>query len=262
MKDQEGVKVEDSPSKSPSGESSTSAQWKKERQADADEQWFNDDDTDVVMCKQQREGATNGAARSPLRVDSDSVIKPSGEDTSPSSSAGSSPVKEQLEDDKDSDAYLFWFILISVLDDDSDDVFSPATNASRIRGTPRIVIKVVRKSIIFSKVYRGDRILIRVTFVFCLDVHEQMVFSVTVGLCLPSSSSSAGRPSSNPSSQSSSSSADDHDDVSSTSGDHEPSPGFLSGADDGNELQHGEVCRLLPHVPEIQIDIVETFVSS
>lgn len=49
MKDQEGVKVEDSPSKSPSSESSTSAQWKKERQADADEQWFNDDDTEVVV---------------------------------------------------------------------------------------------------------------------------------------------------------------------------------------------------------------------
>lgn len=39
-----------------------------------------------------------------MRDDSDSIIKPSGEDISPSSSAGSSPIKEQPEDDKDSDA--------------------------------------------------------------------------------------------------------------------------------------------------------------
>uniref|UniRef100_A0A0M3ICN8 PP4R3 domain-containing protein n=1 Tax=Ascaris lumbricoides TaxID=6252 RepID=A0A0M3ICN8_ASCLU len=422
MKDQEGVKVEDSPSKSPSSESSTSAQWKKERQADADEQWFNDDDTEVVnvaqtasdgwdTSKQQREGAANGAARSPLRDDSDSIIKPSGEDISPSSSAGSSPIKEQPEDDKDSDASVTPMrksgaepnfpsvvkrkrigIVLRVLDDDSDDVFSPATNASRIRGTPRIVIKnvaqtasdgwdtskqqregaangaarsplrddsdsiikpsgedispsssagsspikeqpeddkdsdasvtpmrksgaepnfpsVVKRKLldddsddVFSPATNASRIRGTPRIVIKMNNERRspcrsppvgsgsppgdpVVSSTEVLITpssssplerpsapppstgitvlvkkalvdydesdsdeeeesaessLPSSSSSAGRPSSNPSSQSSSTSADDHDDVSSTSGDHEPSPGFLSGTDDGNEQQHGE----------------------
>uniref|UniRef100_A0A915CJF2 Uncharacterized protein n=1 Tax=Parascaris univalens TaxID=6257 RepID=A0A915CJF2_PARUN len=108
--------------------------------------------------KQQREGATNGAARSPLRVDSDSVIKPSGETLH--------HLLQPVE---------------SLLDDDSNDVFSPATNASRIRGTPRIVIRCFESRLYFQKFTVGIAILIRWTFVFCLDVHEQMVFSVTVG---------------------------------------------------------------------------------
>uniref|UniRef100_F1KRM0 Serine/threonine-protein phosphatase 4 regulatory subunit 3A n=1 Tax=Ascaris suum TaxID=6253 RepID=F1KRM0_ASCSU len=297
MKDQEGVKVEDSPSKSPSSESSTSAQWKKERQADADEQWFNDDDTENVAqtasdgwdtSKQQREGAANGAARSPLRDDSDSIIKPSGEDISPSSSAGSSPIKEQPEDDKDSDASVTPMrksgaepnfpsvVKRKLLDDDSDDVFSPATNASRIRGTPRIVIKMnnerrspCRSPPVGSGSPPGDPVVssteVLITPSSSSPLERPSAPPPSTGITvlvkkalvdydesdsdeeeesaessLPSSSSSAGRPSSNPSSQSSSTSADDHDDVSSTSGDHEPSPGFLSGTDDGNEQQHGE----------------------
>ncbi|KHN71492.1 hypothetical protein Tcan_02223 [Toxocara canis] len=56
---------------------------------------------------------------------------------------------------------------------------------------------------------------------------------------LPSSSSSAGRPLSSPNSQLSSASTDEHDDVSSTSGDHEPSPGSAGEDDDGVE-EHWE----------------------
>lgn len=49
MRDREGRKMEDSsPSDSLiSVEANLPAQWKMERQADADEQWFNDDDSEV-----------------------------------------------------------------------------------------------------------------------------------------------------------------------------------------------------------------------
>ncbi|MFH4984922.1 hypothetical protein AB6A40_011631 [Gnathostoma spinigerum] len=52
VKDREDDKLELSRSKSPSEDSVSSAQWKKERQADADEQWFNDDDIEVRSCIQ------------------------------------------------------------------------------------------------------------------------------------------------------------------------------------------------------------------
>lgn len=49
MKDREVRKMEDSsPTDSLSSvEANLPAQWKMERQADADEQWFNDDDSEV-----------------------------------------------------------------------------------------------------------------------------------------------------------------------------------------------------------------------
>lgn len=45
LKDGESRKLEESPPSS--ADSNLSVQWKKERQADADEQWFNDDENEV-----------------------------------------------------------------------------------------------------------------------------------------------------------------------------------------------------------------------
>lgn len=53
MRDREGRKMEDSSSTDSliSVEANLPAQWKMERQADADEQWFNDDDSEVNFCR-------------------------------------------------------------------------------------------------------------------------------------------------------------------------------------------------------------------
>lgn len=47
MHDRENCKEETSPCKSPSSESNSSCQWKKERQAEADELWFNEEEPEV-----------------------------------------------------------------------------------------------------------------------------------------------------------------------------------------------------------------------
>uniref|UniRef100_A0A915PJI6 Serine/threonine-protein phosphatase 4 regulatory subunit 3-like central domain-containing protein n=1 Tax=Setaria digitata TaxID=48799 RepID=A0A915PJI6_9BILA len=262
MKDREGRKMEDSSSSDSliSAEANLPTQWKMERQADADEQWFNDDDTENASpageWDQNKQGRESGTASIPQ-----SALL----DVSPSSSA--SIIKEDDSSEKSITARkmgvepLLPNLLKRKVEDESDAVFPSQINTPlKTHIAPRIIIKVntdkqspslsspqptcnsppgdpvvssteTANSPSSSTPLRAAHSASVVTLLAKKplveydesdsDDEDETTDSRSTGDSLPSSSSSVGRPSSNLSSQSSS---DDQDDVSSTSGDHEPSP--------------------------------------
>ncbi|VDK46019.1 unnamed protein product [Anisakis simplex] len=349
IKDRENAKLgDDSPTKSsPPPESQTSnAQWKKERQADADEQWFNDDDSENVA--QDGWDETTGATKEPVRngsprtasngsadgspLEEDEAESPSNgapkafrseSATSPSSSAKSSPNIVGDEESSSSSASYSddqsppphpsepsfspvvrksgtepnfpSVIKRKLVDEDSEEIFSQTSNPSRIRGTPRIVIKMnsdrarspCRSPPPGSGSPPGDPVVSSTEVLITPSSSSPLerpsaplpTPPITVKKALvdydesdsdeedeseennslPSSSSSAGagRQVSNLSSQSSSSSGDDHDDVSSTSGDHEPSPGCLVEEGDDTEKDGDKKVRQCGDEKQNELDEVE-----
>ncbi|MCP9264803.1 SMEK (Dictyostelium Suppressor of MEK null)-like [Dirofilaria immitis] len=216
MRDREGRKVEDlSISDSLiSIESNLPAQWKMERQADAEEQWFNDDDTENTSPggdwdpnKQCKESGTTLVSQSALL------------NVSPSSSAASIAKEdeslEKVNTDKQNPS-LSLSPQTTCNSPPGDPVVSstetansPSSSTSlRVASSASVVTVLAKKPLV--EYDESDS-----------DEEEETTDSGSTGDSLPSSSSSVGRPSSNLSSQSFS---DDQDDVSSTSGDHELSP--------------------------------------
>uniref|UniRef100_A0A0R3S0X5 SMK-1 domain-containing protein n=1 Tax=Elaeophora elaphi TaxID=1147741 RepID=A0A0R3S0X5_9BILA len=264
MRDREGRKMEDSSSTDSliSAEANLPAQWKMERQADADEQWFNDDDSenaspagDWDSNKQSKESGTALLSQSALL------------DVSPSSSAASiakedESLEKSITTRKMGIEPLLPNLLKRKVEDESDAVFPTQINTPlKTHIAPRIIIKV--------NTDKQSPSLSLSPQPTCNSPPGDPVVSSTETANAPSSSTSSrvassasvvtvlakkplveydesdsdeedettdsgptgdSLPSSSssvgrPSSNlSSQSSSDDQDDVSSTSGDHEPSP--------------------------------------
>ncbi|KAM3717238.1 Serine/threonine-protein phosphatase 4 regulatory subunit [Dirofilaria immitis] len=145
MRDREGRKVEDlSISDSLiSIESNLPAQWKMERQADAEEQWFNDDDTENTSPggdwdpnKQCKESGTTLVSQSALL------------NVSPSSSAASiakedESLEKSIATRKVGVEPLLPNLLKRKVEDEADTVFPTQINtALKTHIAPRIIIKV------------------------------------------------------------------------------------------------------------------------
>uniref|UniRef100_A0A8R1TY33 SMK-1 domain-containing protein n=1 Tax=Onchocerca volvulus TaxID=6282 RepID=A0A8R1TY33_ONCVO len=145
MRDREGRKMEDLSASDSlmSVEANLPAQWKMERQADADEQWFNDDDTenssparDWDPSKQGKESGTTSMSQSALL------------DVSPSSSAASvtkedESLEKSITTRKIGIEPLLPNLLKRKVEDESDAVFPSQINtALKTHIAPRIIIKV------------------------------------------------------------------------------------------------------------------------
>ncbi|VIO98198.1 Uncharacterized protein BM_BM3995 [Brugia malayi] len=264
MKDREIRKIEDSSPSDPliSIEANLPAQWKMERQADADEQWFNDDDSEnaspVGDWDPNKLGKESGTA-----LMSQSALL----DVSPSSSATSIAMEdESLEKSiatrKMGVEPLLPNLLKRKVEDESDAVFSTQISTPlKTHIAPRIIIKVNtdKKSSSLSLSPQptcnsppGDPVVssTETSNSPSSSTSSRVASSASVVTVLAkkplveydesdsdeedetteSGSTGDSLPSSSssvgrPSSNlSSQSSSDDQDDVSSTSGDHEPCP--------------------------------------
>uniref|UniRef100_A0A0N5AP18 SMK-1 domain-containing protein n=1 Tax=Syphacia muris TaxID=451379 RepID=A0A0N5AP18_9BILA len=250
MHDRESCKEESSPCKSPSSESNSSSQWKKERQAEADELWFNDEEPEAGSnydCWDRRDGAANGAGKT-LDLENSSTNYPyspngrkEGDDYTPPRKSGAEPI--------------FPSVTKKNVDDESDSLLKAAVNTTRNHGPSRIIIKMntERRFEAHSptgnpspseSVVSSTESLVTAAKASSSSAEKLGTLRNSVGVIFtkkvfalvdydesdsddddetgPSSSSSVGDA---PSTASGQPSDHDQDDVSSTSGDHEPSPG-------------------------------------
>ncbi|EJD76774.1 CBR-SMK-1 protein [Loa loa] len=264
MRDREGRKMEDSsPSDSLiSVETNLPAQWKMERQADADEQWFNDDDSENASPTGDWDPNKQGKEPGTTLVSHSALL-----DVSPSSSAASvakedESLEKSITTRKMGIEPLLPNLLKRKVEDESDAVFQTQINVPlKTHIAPRIIIKVntdkQNPSLslpaqptcnsppgdpVVSSTETGNspssstssRVASSASVVTVLAKKPLVEYdesdSDEEDETTDSGSTGDSLPSSSssigrPSSNlSSQSSSDDQDDVSSTSGDHEPSP--------------------------------------
>ncbi|CAG9538457.1 unnamed protein product [Cercopithifilaria johnstoni] len=145
MRDREGRKMEDSsPTDSLiSVEANLPAQWKMERQADADEQWFNDDDSENASPAGDWDPNKQGKELGTTLVSQSALL-----DVSPSSSAASiakedESLEKSITTRKMGIEPLLPNLLKRKVEDESDAVFPTQINTPlKTHIAPRIIIKV------------------------------------------------------------------------------------------------------------------------